>query len=802
MGGTTAGQSIEVELGGGGTTMISLNDTNVRTLAGVPSGAIIMPTNFWGTSSANAYIFTINPGYQYFIQGIDFDSSGNVIVGGNIAYFSGSSYSTFQYSVSPTGTLNFQRYYYYTSNNFNYPEGNNFPHSTLVDSSNTWYWVGGNQSSGCAALTSIDSSGNVQLNLYFNVSTGFAQGIAYDSSTNYIYYCAGINVNGGRIFIAPIPTSYTGGASYVATIINGSSTSATYATNGTYFVSVGGYNSNSVLLIGHQFNSNYNITAFTVNGSTVTQLFQKAITTSNVRFQNGKISWGPTPSSSTNPFYFMLTLNSSGYSAITQAVPFGTTLPWTVSFAYSSATNGITPCATATDSSGNVYLLVRLQQTPQGFSHIVKFNSSGTIQWQRFITFYGAGNGIANAPMAAYGSDLLVDSSGYLYLAGNTYSTLIARYEQFVLKIPTDGSIIGTFLASSSSTTYNVYAMISYGDATASTTTLTWSDYGVASSTLSTTSTKSTSFTNPTKITSTQQIATGTPTAPTSSNGSVTFYVPGTYSWVCPTGVTSVSVVCIGAGGAGYTPLFNGTEYGGGGGGGGGLGYKNNYSVTPGNSYTVVVGSPNNSTSGVANSGAGGDSYFVSTSVVKGGGGGGGIGYANYSSVTPGGGYAGDGGGNGGSGGTANTGVGYSGGGGGAGGYAGTGGAGGGGVGNTNAGGTSGSGGGGGGAGCGSQGAGGGGGVYVLGQGSNGNNGGTNIGGVGGSGGSAAFNPTSPGGSFGGGGGAGWYNPSSCCCGTIIPGSNVSGAPGYTGAVRIMWPGSSRAFPSTNVGLP
>ena len=45
--GTTAGQSIEIENGGNGTTMISLNDTAVRSLAGVPSGAITMPTNFW-----------------------------------------------------------------------------------------------------------------------------------------------------------------------------------------------------------------------------------------------------------------------------------------------------------------------------------------------------------------------------------------------------------------------------------------------------------------------------------------------------------------------------------------------------------------------------------------------------------------------------------------------------------------------------------------------------------------------------------------------------------------------------------
>lgn len=49
--GSTAGQSIAVELGQSATGQISLNDAVVRTLAGVASGAITMPTNFWGKSS-------------------------------------------------------------------------------------------------------------------------------------------------------------------------------------------------------------------------------------------------------------------------------------------------------------------------------------------------------------------------------------------------------------------------------------------------------------------------------------------------------------------------------------------------------------------------------------------------------------------------------------------------------------------------------------------------------------------------------------------------------------------------------
>lgn len=58
--GTTAGQSIEIENGGNGTTMISLNDSAVRSLAGVPSGAITMPTNFYGKSNQFNYTVASN----------------------------------------------------------------------------------------------------------------------------------------------------------------------------------------------------------------------------------------------------------------------------------------------------------------------------------------------------------------------------------------------------------------------------------------------------------------------------------------------------------------------------------------------------------------------------------------------------------------------------------------------------------------------------------------------------------------------------------------------------------------------
>jgi len=58
--GTTAGVSIEIENGGNGTTQISLNDAAVRSLAGVPSGTITMPTNFYGKSNLFSFAIASN----------------------------------------------------------------------------------------------------------------------------------------------------------------------------------------------------------------------------------------------------------------------------------------------------------------------------------------------------------------------------------------------------------------------------------------------------------------------------------------------------------------------------------------------------------------------------------------------------------------------------------------------------------------------------------------------------------------------------------------------------------------------
>lgn len=74
----------------------------------------------------------------------------------------------------------------------------------------------------------------------------------------------------------------------------------------------------------------------------------------------------------------------------------------------------------------------------------------------------------------------------------------------------------------------------------------------------------------------------------------MTFENNGTFTWTVPSGVTRVSVVCIGGGGGAGTYLSSGfsatSTQGAGGGGGGALVWANNIPVTPGGTATIRVG--------------------------------------------------------------------------------------------------------------------------------------------------------------------------------------------------------------------
>jgi len=310
------------------------------------------------------------------------------------------------------------------------------------------------------------------------------------------------------------------------------------------------------------------------------------------------------------------------------------------------------------------------------------------------------------------------------------------------------------------------------------------------------------------------------------TRGCSTYTTSGTYTWTAPnSGVTSVSIVAIGGGAAGSTFFENNSVLSRA--PGGGLGYVNNIPVTGGTGYTVVVGAGGQAIGNQQGPG-GQDSYVTigSQYIARGGKNQGGNVRATNFNMTGGssglGGYCGAAGG------------------GGAAGYSGQGGCGATSTGQAGTAASAGSGaGGGGGAGAfydiaanefcnvavitnGIGGGAGGGGTSVYGSGPSGSGGAAGFGGagtaggVGGQGGSSGTAGSSgqsgtcfseqaggAGGGYGGGGGKGGIRESiaffinNCTCFTCLTISPAGS--GAAGAVRIVYPGSTRSFPSTDV---
>lgn len=490
----------------------------------------------------------------------------------------------------------------------------------------------------------------------------------------------------------------------------------------------------------------------------------------------------------TSTYNNLFKINSSG------------TIQWAKRFNLVSGVQFYYSTTLAINSLGNIYLSGSAYATSNAY--LVSIDTNGSINWARTTTSAtfgtpspGASNGVfCSGGVGSVNTAFNVTSSGSVTGLGMTWSDTNPYPILSVYPIA-DGASSFTFQGSAPQnyptwqasrlamdfsnagayaiSAYDAYAAFPMQILTAIVTAPSISD-GISAftTTSNVTYTLSSATVTATSVTpAVSSITLGlTTTAITGlTNGSSTYGIAGTYSWVAPTGVTSVSIVCVGAGGGGNTSY---------GGAGGGLGYRNNYAVTPGSSYTVFVGTGGTGT--VYSSSAGQDSYFVSTGTVYGGGGGsGGAGGGGYS---PSGGQGGSGANNGG---------------GGAGGYSGAGGN----------GGTAGSPGSnwgyagtGGSAGGGKDGAYGtahdrgygGGGVGLMGQGSSGyyGNGTSNNGGSGG--GATVYNLAPA--NFGGGGYGGGYYVCGCCSGAN------SGGNGAKGAVRIIWPGSSRSFPSTNTG--
>lgn len=93
------------------------------------------------------------------------------------------------------------------------------------------------------------------------------------------------------------------------------------------------------------------------------------------------------------------------------------------------------------DTSNNVYITGQTSSQSSGLNDIfiIKFNSAGTVMWQRAL-------GDSSSSVNDRGNGVTVDRFGNLYVVGQTQSTMGAgQYDILVAKLSTDGSGIGVY---------------------------------------------------------------------------------------------------------------------------------------------------------------------------------------------------------------------------------------------------------------------------------------------------------------------------------------------------------------------
>jgi len=384
--------------------------------------------------------------------------------------------------------------------------------------------------------------------------------------------------------------------------------------------------------------------------------------------------------------------------------------------------------------------------------------TSGTTTYQQGLSVAPIGGGFPFSSYFFETSTLLLQSGKALFMP---FGLSTGSPDAGMLKMPLTGLKTGLYATAASRR--GVY--VGDGSPTAvSNSTITRT--AITGTTVNDFTVTFSSATNPTASTSSGSTSSNTTISTCTSPGSRVYSYPGTYSWIAPAGVTSVSVIAIGGGGGGNYRSA---------GGGGALAYGNNLTVTPGTSYSLGVGG--GGCGDVYNGTSGSGSYFVigANNLTANGGTAGYLGGAGGTGS----GALRTGGGNGGNGGTC-----FSGGGGGAGGYG------------------AGGGGGNGAAGgcfiCTScpcnpftcyRASGAGGGVAPVGQGT--------------TGGAGAFPSGSGGagscGQFMSNGGGGAYGGLVLSCAGA---SYRTGCRGASGILRIVYPGNTRTFPTTDVAGP
>lgn len=432
---------------------------------------IIMGAAGAGGAADSYWFATIGNSYTNRAISSAADSTGNVYVAG---YRDDSNRQAQIVKYSPSGSVLWQKEHTKTNANISF-------RGVHVDSNDDVILTG--QYDGDCQVVKLNSLGNVAWERSFE-NTGYLGRGAIDSSGN--AYVAGFSTSGNNllgnydIFLAKLNSSGTvqwqrglgrTGEYYLAYDVDVDSSDNVIVTS-------------SIDLV---YNNFYEAAAAKYNSSGTLQ-WKKKLNTTNVNV-NWTTTWLACATDSSDNIYgvdftdfdiFVFKLNSSG------------TVQWLVELDSQPGNLPDEVNDVAVDSSGNVYTagFTRISGTTNRQGLLLKFNSSGTLQFARVFKPTGSGKDVD-----FFGITVIDNDNQDLILVGETSQDAVGSTDFLTLKVPNDGSLTGTYgnfeyAAQSRSTTSHTVSSSGAGGLTS---------YTESHSTQSVSTTKSTtSFTNTT----------------------------------------------------------------------------------------------------------------------------------------------------------------------------------------------------------------------------------------------------------------------------------------------------------------